>query len=253
MERPIIFSGESVQAILDGRKTQTRRVRGLGENRESNEINPIPVKCPYGERGDQLWVRETFCDLGDGTMPGRVIYKASFDDLDAEMMKQSGIGMPIWKSPIYMPRWAVRITLEITAVRVEKLHDINRRDAIREGIPNGAYAINPKTSFSKLWQRVNNKKYPWESNPWVWVIEFKMSEESKTNEEILEKWIRAVRGDVVEKVNFLRETESYAEFYDHVLVMLGLPKGTSPSEQQDKIMLQKISELVDFYKRRHDQ
>jgi hypothetical protein len=181
-ERGIIMQGESVLGILEGRKSQTRRLSGLewvnkypgnlmgecglgklgyrgletsdyylkpsckkefakdpglfhwflGEQTEPREINPIPVKCPYGQPGNHLYVKETFCDLGAGD--NRIIYKATFDDLTAEMMKQSGHGLPIWKPSIFMPRWASRITLEIVNIRVERVQDISEEDAIAEGI-----------------------------------------------------------------------------------------------------------------------
>jgi hypothetical protein len=147
-------------------------------------------KCPYGQPGDRLWIRETFCDLGGGSMPGRVLYKASFDDMTAEMMKQSGHGIPIWKPSIHIPRWASRITLEIVSVKVERLQDISEEDAIAEGYIgleckhtyseygctdclNTGWIEPPTLDFMLHWNPINGKKYPWELNPWVWVIEFK--------------------------------------------------------------------------------
>jgi hypothetical protein len=190
-ERPIIFSGPMVRAILEGRKTQTRRiikgskfwgdhivtVRHLDDaewrlegNIKINEIlhgNPVTfvdVKCPYGEPGDRLWVRETFFES-----EGLLIYRESTPD--------SGP----WKSPIYMPRWASRINLIVKSVRVERLQEITEEDAIAEGFVStsiltqagddytGMYAVE---HFQDAWDTINKKRAPWESNPWVFVITF---------------------------------------------------------------------------------
>ncbi len=192
-ERPIIFSSDSVRAILENRKTQTINVikpqplpywipatvlaNGVAIFDEQHGLDVHRLKCPYGQLGDRLWVRETFCDLGDGSMPGRVLYKASFDDLDAEMMRQSGVGMPIWKSPVCMPRWASRITLEIINIRVERLQDISIDDIYAEGCPaisSDADGSELYEWYSDFWDSINAKRgYSWESNPFVWVIEFK--------------------------------------------------------------------------------
>ncbi len=202
-ERPILFKGEMVRAILDGRKTQTRRVMKQqfteGETGDFMEIahamkdgiayfweSEYPeegsdqIKCPYGRPGDRLWVRETFnsdwCD--------KTIFKA-----DGGSAKAAGFSAePKWKPSIHMPRWASRINLEITNVRVERLCEIIPHDALAEGVdyPHRDDCPPDKRTleaFQLLWDSVfpgvnDLNKTPtspveWGSNPWVWVIEFK--------------------------------------------------------------------------------
>lgn len=205
-ERPILFSGSMVRAILSGDKTQTRRVVGHDafaicsddewSARKAHPDMPNPkfkffdkagrafaLKCPYGEPGDRLWVRETFAHFFAGQSPEACMYLADAgtnrfmtakDETDA---KEKWTGF--WKPSIHMPRWASRITLEITGVRVERLEVMSRKDAIAEGMDNkgplndyGTGAIE-RDSFAKLWDSINAKKHPWSSNPWVWVIEFR--------------------------------------------------------------------------------
>jgi len=211
-ERSILFSSPMARAILEGRKTMTRRVIKLDEFSESTTpgydfafrkrglwhdvrladmLNPprrnYPVACPYGTIGDRLWVKETHHvrDAGyvDGT--GRdIVYKADDEDFPYG-----------WTPSIHMPRWASRITLEITGIRVERVWDITRDDAMDEGVervdpysitpdlPPGMQAAwkdysrhgwvsSPVFSFRTLWDSINSKRAPWASNPWVWVIEF---------------------------------------------------------------------------------
>lgn len=222
--RPIIFSGEMVRAILDGRKTQTRRVvkpRGrLSRNLSADTVdvrhvfgnrwqemfvpgrvdglNPenLPVTgkawmvdCPYGTVGDRLWVRETWAPLpgGRAEKPEDCMYRAD------PMFKPSGPGdfAWIWKPSIYMPRWASRITLEITAVRVERLQCITEEDAKKEGItctmdacnrpiwgPHGpqiGFCGSPVDAYHGLWESIHGPG-SWSLNPWVWVLEFKRVE-----------------------------------------------------------------------------
>ena len=148
-ERPILFSAPMVRAILDGRKTMTRRI--LTERHGEY--------CPYGHPGDFLWVRETFYNSRmDNSMPTH--YRADNQDEDFQL---------IWNPSIFMPRWASRILLEITAVRVERLQKISEDDARAEG-------VSPETvgPFSELWDSINRKPgRTWADNPFVWVIEFK--------------------------------------------------------------------------------
>jgi hypothetical protein len=171
-ERPIIFSGEMVRAILEGRKTQTRRVikpqpsnirKSPFSKSGLEDIHGWEIKLKYGQPGDRLWVRERWW-MDEDDQPA--IFYASTD-------KWSDIPM---KSPIFMPRWASRITLEIVSVRVEKLQNISDDDAIQEGVDRKITSIFGYATerYRKLWNYLNAKRgYSWASNPWVWVIEFK--------------------------------------------------------------------------------
>jgi len=156
-----------VRAILDGRKTQTRRV-----------IKPHPNadnwtgRCPYGKSGDQLWVRERYTL----TNHGDPVYFADFKDKRGDYWHSIAVdpkGVK-WKPSIYMPRSASRITLEITGVSGAWLQDISRGDAMAEGCPfaNTADGPNPRQWYADLWEQINGEG-SWDANPWVWVIEFK--------------------------------------------------------------------------------
>ena len=174
-ERPIIFSGEMVRAILDGRKTQTRRV-----------IKPQrDYCCLYGKPGDRLWVRETWC-LGDDLDGNEAIY----------FRADAPPGDYIWSPSIHMHREASRITLEVTDVRVERVQEISADDAEAEGIPThvvehtfrkcyrgaGERAAKRIEYFSRLWDNLNAKRgYGWDANPWVWVVAFRRHTGSTTN------------------------------------------------------------------------
>lgn len=201
-ERPILFSGEMVRAILEGRKTQTRRIvkpqpsdtflPQIGEyqrtltDRKDGEQFPDPVvrfgasdenenyPCPYGQPGDRLWVRETFAFNGE-----RFIYRADqYDDTMPSLAIQAG---GKWKPSIFCTRAASRITLEIVSVRVERLQDISCEDALAEGIDHycpgvtaalrGESESDPVQEYRELWESINGHS-SWEQNPWVWVIEF---------------------------------------------------------------------------------
>jgi hypothetical protein len=184
-EHPILFSGEIVKAILEGRKTMTRRVinvspfRTLIQNAAGNwrcmdneGIDPdSPTwKCPYGQVGDRLWVRETF------NVQNGVPKYAS--DSNTNFKLPIGYYSERWHPSIFMPRWASRITLEITEVRVEQLQCIGEFDAAAEGVKaqpdkntDGWRTL--IDDYKELWDSINGKKYPWSSNPWVWVIGFK--------------------------------------------------------------------------------
>jgi hypothetical protein len=179
IERPILFSTPMIQAILDGKKTMTRRVvkfndTGRVKLRHKNwhiEDENVVLGCPYGQVGDSLWVRETFVKDADHN----IHYKAD----SIPPWKDTK-----WKPSIFMPRWASRITLEITNIRVERLQEITEEDAIKEGMKpnkfeNGFGQIYPsggktphKRAFAILWDSINGDKHPWASNPWVWCIEF---------------------------------------------------------------------------------
>ena len=193
-ERPILFSAPMVRALLAGTKTQTRRVvkkLPLTLNRCTNSIE-VDVKniengrfaelvaCPYGKPGDRLWVRETFghFERNENFKPGcEVFYRADGNCLELEP----------WRPSIHMPRWASRITLEITSVRVERLQEISIEDAKAEGAwgPDDSivqkvadyfgtdiFSANPRKAFQMLWESINGPD-SWAANPWVWAIEFR--------------------------------------------------------------------------------
>ena len=184
-ERPILFSGEMVRAILDGRKTQTRRV-----------VKPQPMVdlemtgwqddyvCPYGAPGERLWVRETWqhesphCDDHACGNPDHAWFKATEVAPDT---------FPSWRPSIHMPRWASRLLLEVTEVRVERLRDCTEVDCQAEGCLGGhdairgyAFSATPREHFRHVWNSINGKKHPWESNPWVWVVGFKRMQDAET-------------------------------------------------------------------------
>ena len=261
-ERPIIFSGEMVRAILDGKKTMTRRaVKGhvhqleygsavvtnstrkanIGKycfgNKVRHQICDTAlesqtckyIKCPYGKVGDRLWVREAYTVTGWNCDDGSVYIKyladgheQYFDNETDEMecaidslvdsvckeLDKRKVPMlndeaydcsldknkPRNRSPMFMPRWASRILLEITDIRVERLNDISYLDARKEGVRTVIESVEPnrtgyrifgkeevfmdyKDAFLNLWDSLNTKKgYQWSSNPWVWVVEFKVVE-----------------------------------------------------------------------------
>ena len=205
-ERPILFSTPMVQAILEGRKTQTRRIlKPQIEKREifwnwngrtaSNSLEhlcnvAIPMYCPYGQPGDRLWVREKFAKtMGDfepeicfsffaddfhwSWKPGKSPKgKTSCQWRDPELSE--GVK---WKPARYMPIEAARIWLEIEEVKVERLQDILEEDAKAEGVTPDIATDHPKgvyyAAFSDLWTKINGNG-TWISNPWVWVVKFKV-------------------------------------------------------------------------------
>lgn len=192
-ERPILFSGPMITAILEGRKTQTRRVinpQPEGKTLQSNldgkwlskkfnglllpKIEDLPIHCPYGKIGDHLWVRETFRLYDSDECPhadfpcgcprnGTPLFKASHDCGDGEK----------WTPSIHMPRWASRILLEITNIRVERLQDISESDCLKEGVGSPILRDCKKPKFMQLWESINGAD-SWAANPWVWVVEFKV-------------------------------------------------------------------------------
>jgi hypothetical protein len=215
-ERPILFSGDMVRAILDGRKTQTRRVVkpqpplaytqwslvgpsdpyipvdsrvfpgewALGGNCGAGWMEN-PIRMAYGEPGDRLWVRETWSFIGDQGVwelsqadPGNCtpIYRADGATSDEG-----------WFPSIHMPRWASRLTLEITEVRVQRVQDITAADAMLEGHPTEwersadrqVHDDAARDWYMDVWDSLNAKRgYPWTSNPWVWVLTFRRIEEA---------------------------------------------------------------------------
>lgn len=218
-ERPILFSAPMVRAILEGRKTMTRRALKHQPHKAAmlREVIFPPetvklsckqpadstyagfdlsgkgtsslayYKCPYGTIGDRLWVKETFCigrvvsgeDDQDGWWVEQTINDK--DVLPKEAMIAEGIGIEDvkWKPSIFMPRSASRITLEITGVRVERLQQITKEDIWDEGVTESEVVGDEREAyeswhrpFIRLWDSINKKTHPWESNPWVWVVEF---------------------------------------------------------------------------------
>lgn len=215
-EKPILFSGEMVKAILDGTKTQTRRVVkgkfipgpydvvqlvgdeevGLWAPRSKSGKMFIdhtwrPFRCPYGVPGDRLWVRErwwtkyepnqnrSWAGVGEYCKDTCVNIHGKIKDRDG------------YHPSIHMFRWLSRITLEITDIRVERVQDITEEDARAEGITDGGCLIcgehepcgcsNPqpdaRDAFAWLWDSINKKRgYGWSTNPWVWVVEFRRVE-----------------------------------------------------------------------------
>jgi hypothetical protein len=177
-ERPILFKPEMVRAILEGRKTQTRRVvkgiqiDGLMAAAAVTLRPSLAISlCPYGVVGDRLWVREVWSIAEKKFDPevSRIVYRA--DGVDP---LPDATGRARWRPSIHMPRAASRLTLEVTEVRIERLHDISEEDARAEGVRPDPFrrtytAIN---SFHVLWIDINGID-SWDSNPWVWVICFK--------------------------------------------------------------------------------
>jgi hypothetical protein len=167
---PILFSAPMVRAILEGRKAQTRRV--IKPQPTESNVDTVSISyCPYGEPGGRLWVRETWA--GDDWTG--YAYKAT--DPDALPFGEE-VSFEKWKPSIHMPRGASRITLEIMNVRVEKLQSIDNHESWREGIPEfGNWIENDgeaKDEFARLWNKINEARgYGWNTNPWVWVIEFR--------------------------------------------------------------------------------
>ena len=186
-ERPVLFRGEMVRAILDGRKTQTRRViKPQPELRANGSVlwwkNDMLVpestyRSPYGAPGDRLWVRESFCYTEGGIAVCHKENCTKDEFREGWWIGNIFIGPVKWRPPIHMPRWASRITLEVTAVRVERVQDISEEDALAEGVwaaYKWAISCTPILGFKRLWDSINAKRgYSFDSNPFVWVIEFR--------------------------------------------------------------------------------
>lgn len=200
-ERPILMSAPMVRSLLDGSKTQTRRVvkmpaswdcivyadwgsgwwpyrsdDGESPNYDNNEI---PLNCPYGQAGDRLWVRETHRPVW-GQTPGYltgVDYRADPRERWERLGDQ--IGTPLkWTPSLYMRREHSRILLEITSVRVERLQDIGVEDIEAEGVATSDEVIMEHgcrarvLDYQRLWESINGAG-SWGANPWVWVVEFR--------------------------------------------------------------------------------
>jgi len=192
-ERPILFSGPMVRAILDGRKTQTRRVVKNQEwynlkGEYGDRLRSVD-RCPYGTAGERLWVRETWTPDHAPFYPHFPVAYRADAGFDYERNERGETYSPEqkawfpyrWRPSIHMPRIASRITLEITGVRVERLQDISESDAIAEGVSNDMPIAwqtgddTPRGMFGELWESINGPD-SWAANPWVWVIEFRKLE-----------------------------------------------------------------------------
>ena len=202
--KPILFNTEMVRAILEGRKTQTRRINKGGsaivkpnmdlfdpvartyglETYQDGQYQervclveaPVPI-CP----GDVLWVRETWCNLpvsagGHTRLSGRYYYKADNQDIRPDGWRGN------WKPSIHMPKEAARIFLRVTSVRCERLSDMTEEDAIAEGFPDSpAGTDSPLERFSALWDKTIKREllrdFGWHADPYVWVIKFERIKE----------------------------------------------------------------------------
>jgi hypothetical protein len=189
-ERPILFSGPMVRALLDGTKTQTRRII------KNHDCAVCRKTCPYGVPGDRLWVRESWNLARPSLMDGKYVEECeawgskvpicgpvdgwsvwySADEIDP--------GAPLverYRPSIHMPRWASRITLEVTDVRVQRLQEINEDDAREEGVRYSDCAepgvttatVTMRDAYKTLWGEINGAK-SWDENPWVWAVSFKV-------------------------------------------------------------------------------
>jgi len=229
IEKPILFSGAMVRAILDGRKIQTRRIiknqnlsgaprsfkaYDLAEGGYGFENDDDIWKSPYGKPGDQLWVRETWrvgawkkeglvaVDYAADNFPREEWLKVTDSEQFERLSQQStddaikantpiindrfhwefGKAPTRWRPSIHMPRWAARIFLRVTDIRVERLQEITGADVFAEGVDNGKsnhtmgsrYENMQRMAFEDLWDSINGNREgcSWEDNPWVWVVEF---------------------------------------------------------------------------------
>lgn len=206
-ERPILFNGPMVHAVLGGRKTQTRRVvklppgfawenprvEGFSDTfpwsfhaEEEIGFRSVLVECPYGQSGDRLWVRETWA--GYRSQGLHAVYRADGVNFTPEQ-----VNCVKWCPSIHMPRWASRTTLEVTGVRVEQLQGISEENCVAEGVerlPEAPHLTGPnkftvsyghgnfsaptaREAFAFLWNELATPGFTWADNPWVWVVDFK--------------------------------------------------------------------------------
>ena len=184
IERPILFSGSMVEALLAGTKSQTRRVYkprhpepyeyvqdGVPYRDYDGEVSA--VLCPHGQHGDRLWVREKWAHedswYGKETASFKNCYVPdrgyTWITYAADIVSPAEVP-DRWRPSIFMPRWASRLTLEVRSVRVERLQEISEADARAEGTADRA-------AYAHLWDKINAKRAPWASDPWVWVVEFR--------------------------------------------------------------------------------
>ncbi|HDZ2339358.1 hypothetical protein AAHW85_06225 [Klebsiella pneumoniae] len=192
-ERGMIFNAEMVRALLDGRKTQTRRIIKdctVGRDPISKFIKigkkfigcypedvPELIRecCPYGVPGDRIWVRETWAEAG-ASAPDLKLYRANYPEHVPSIYENVPPAEEIrWTPSIHMPRTASRILLEITDVRVERLRSMSQDDAHAEGVIAASGPMEAGLAFRELWDSIYGEE-SWKANPWVWVIEFKRVE-----------------------------------------------------------------------------
>ncbi|HEY5657697.1 MAG TPA: hypothetical protein VIY27_07890 [Myxococcota bacterium] len=239
-EHSILFSGPLVRALLDGSKTQTRRIlkpapvvivddRGDGVAREverwcvnhgqwlgSAHEEHLTRRCPYGVPGDQLWVRETWrvMDIIEHAREVQILYEANNTRRWVKAQDTNTRTAAAWirhlqqseerrakktrrlhqKRPsIFMPRWASRLTLDVTNVRIERVQAISEEDARAEGVlgvacnrigPDFGKTQGRREGFQHLWDSINAKRAPWASNPWVWCIDFKSREVEMSDDDV---------------------------------------------------------------------
>lgn len=213
--RPIIMTGASVRAILAGRKTQTRRIvkfegdeAGTVERLERHHdrvgacaapswsgkhdsgyggmvwhaeegTTSLPIRCPFGGIGSRLWVKESWrtwerpADGVDGVLFAADYTFRSIENTSAAA--DNGKRGDKWRSSLFMPRWASRLTLEITEIRVQRLQAISGDDVGAEGVLThcASNVGDPITAFARHWDEINGKRAPWASNPWTWALTFR--------------------------------------------------------------------------------
>lgn len=219
-ERPILFQADMIRAIRRkvGPKTQTRRLRGLERinaepdawklllsghvtgvwvfgRKDDTEIET--VRCPYGVAGDRLWCKETWTGTwqGDGTL--HIVFAADGSEYSVQpliryVLPKAAAKVGNWVSPLFLPRWASRDTLEVISARPERLQSITEADAIAEGCEEtpmctvglvgddlalaralGTGSFTAKFEYMHLWDSINAKRQPWAKNPYVWRVEFR--------------------------------------------------------------------------------
>ncbi|HFT3212736.1 TPA: hypothetical protein ACHV3X_000636 [Klebsiella variicola] len=198
-ERGMIFNAEMVRALLDGRKTQTRRpikwkqtrFTEIGEREDGSKwpwsedaehACDFWHPCPFGAVGDRIWVREAFRVHSRATDVATLAYKASERNSWTEQTRRVPVAVcnkpatpEKWTPSLHMPRWASRILLEITGVRVERLRSMSQDDARAEGVIAASGPMEAGLAFRELWDSIYGEE-SWKANPWVWVIEFKRVE-----------------------------------------------------------------------------
>lgn len=208
-ERPILFSGPMVRAILAGNKTQTRRIAKEFAGRDDLDaiLRRFPNQngCPYGQPGDRLWVRESthrrpMFNLLTGEPLADKYDGGAYTADGTDVLTPDGFDLAWWYSrkscpSIHMPRFACRLVLEVTGVRVERLQAISDSDCWAEGIEECDGALDeveicrlaktmgrtfedPQPSYAALWEQINGRS-SWDANPWVWVVEFRRADTDK--------------------------------------------------------------------------